>query len=45
MRIDAWWKLTRLQGLKRVLQGGFVGHYEKNELVFDTLPIMMSSDR
>lgn len=38
MRIDKWWKLHRLQGLRRVLQGGFVGHYEKNELVFDTLP-------
>ncbi len=38
MRIDRWWKLHRLQGLKRVLQGGFVGHYERNEVVFDTLP-------
>ena len=38
MRIDRWWKLHRLQGLRRVLQGGFVGHYEKNEVVFDTLP-------
>ena len=38
MRIDKWWKLHRLQGLRRVLQGGFVGHYEKNELVFETLP-------
>lgn len=38
MRIDQWWKLTRLQGLKRILQSGFVGHYERNEVVFDTLP-------
>ena len=38
MRIDMWWKLHRLQGLRRVLQGGFVGHYEKNEVVFETLP-------
>ena len=45
MRIDKWWKLTRLQGLKRVLQGGFVGHYERNEVVFETLPIMMSNDK
>ena len=45
MRIDKWWKLTRLQGLKRVLQGGFMGHYERNEVVFETLPIMMGSDR
>lgn len=38
MRIDKWWKLHRLQGLRRVLQGGFVGHYESNEVVFETLP-------
>ena len=45
MRIDKWWKLTRLLGLKWVLQGGFVGHYERNEVVFETLPIMMSNDK
>ncbi|KAL9098360.1 MAG: hypothetical protein Q9163_005967 [Psora crenata] len=45
MRIDRWWKLTRLQGLRRILQGGFVGHYENNEVVFDTLPIMITNDR
>lgn len=38
MRIDKWWKLHRLQGLRRLLQGGFVTHYEKNEVVFDSLP-------
>lgn len=38
MRIDKWWKLHRLQGLRRVLQGGFVGHYERNEVVSETLP-------
>ena len=38
MRIDRWWKLHRLQGLRRVLQGGFVRHYETNEVVFETLP-------
>lgn len=38
MRIDRWWKLHRLQGLRRVLQGGFMIHYERNEVVFDTLP-------
>ncbi|KAI9671951.1 MAG: hypothetical protein M1817_003497 [Caeruleum heppii] len=38
MRIDRWWKLLRLQALRRVLGGGFVGHYEKNEVVFDSLP-------
>ena len=38
MKIDRWWKLQRLQGLRRILQGGFVTHYEKNEVVFETLP-------
>ena len=38
MRIDKWWKLHRLKGLRRVLQGGFIGHYEKNEVVFESLP-------
>lgn len=45
MRIDRWWKLVRLQGLRRVLQGGFVGHYERNSVVFETLPILVTSDR
>lgn len=38
MKIDKWWKLHRLQALRRVLGGGFVVHYEKNEVVFDSLP-------
>lgn len=38
MKIDKWWKLHRLEGLRRVLQGGFVSHYEKNTVVFESLP-------
>lgn len=38
MLIDKWWKLLRLKGLRRVLQGGFVTHYEKNGVVFESLP-------
>jgi hypothetical protein len=38
MKIDRWWKLHRLQALRRVLGGGFVVHYENNEVVFDSLP-------
>lgn len=38
MRIDKWWKMHRLQGLRRVLQGGFVTHYENNSVVFESLP-------
>ena len=43
MRIDKWWKLMRLKGLRRILQGGFVGHYERNGVVFETLPIMIET--
>jgi len=39
--IDKWWKLHRLQGLRRILGGGFVRHYMDNEVVFETLPIMI----
>ena len=45
MRIDKWWKLMRLKGLRRVLQGGFVVHYEKNGVVFESLPIVMTVER
>ncbi|KAL9598873.1 MAG: hypothetical protein Q9219_004213 [cf. Caloplaca sp. 3 TL-2023] len=38
MRIDKWWKLHRLQALRRVLQSGFVMHYERNPVVFESLP-------
>lgn len=44
MVIDKWWKLHRLQALKRVLQSGFLIHYELNELVFDSLPVMLERD-
>ena len=45
VRIDKWWKLHRLQGLRRVLQGGFLGHYERNGVVFESLPVMVSRDK
>ncbi|TVY78399.1 Uncharacterized protein LSUE1_G008915 [Lachnellula suecica] len=45
MKIDRWWKLHRLQALRRILGGGFVVHYEQNEVVFDSLPIMISADK
>ncbi|KAI9784264.1 MAG: hypothetical protein M1839_002324 [Geoglossum umbratile] len=38
MKIDKWWKLHRLQTLRRLLAGGFMTHYEKNEVIFDSLP-------
>jgi len=42
MKIDKWWKLHRLQALRRVLGGGFVVHYEDNEVIFDSLPYVYS---
>lgn len=44
MTIDKWWKLHRLNALKRLLQGGFLVHYELNEVVFDSLPVIIDDD-
>ncbi|ERF73293.1 hypothetical protein EPUS_03126 [Endocarpon pusillum Z07020] len=42
MKVDKWWKLMRLNALRRLLQGGFVNHYfEGNKQVLDTLPLIM----
>jgi hypothetical protein len=38
LRIDKWWKLQRLNALRRVLQGGFTYHYTQNDLVSAALP-------
>lgn len=42
--IDKWWKLHRLNGLKRLLQGGFLVHYMANQVIFDTLPVVMEEE-
>ena len=41
VRIDKWWKLLRLNALRRTLQGGFAYHYEQNEIVSSSLPFSM----
>jgi hypothetical protein len=45
VRIDKWWKLQRLNALRRTLQGGFTHHYDQNELVSTVLPFSMSARR
>ncbi|ORY08334.1 IFRD domain-containing protein [Clohesyomyces aquaticus] len=45
VRIDKWWKLQRLNALRRVLQGGFVHQYDKNEAVSRCLPFSVASKR
>ena len=45
VRIDKWWKLQRLNALRRTLQGGFTYHYDQNELVSTALPFSMSAKR
>jgi hypothetical protein len=42
MQINKWWMLIRLNELKRVLGGGFLEHYQQNELVTETLPTVVS---
>lgn len=42
MRVDKWWKMMRLNALRRLLGGGFVNHYfEGNKQVLDALPMIM----
>ena len=42
MRVDEWWKLIRLNALRKVLGGGFVAHYfEGNKRVLGMLPVLM----
>ncbi|KAJ9611457.1 hypothetical protein H2200_004641 [Cladophialophora chaetospira] len=42
MRVDKWWKLMRLNAVRRLLGSGFVNHYfEGNKQVLDALPMIM----
>jgi hypothetical protein len=45
VRIDKWWKLQRLNALRRTLQGGFIYHYDQNDVVSTALPFSMSRKR
>lgn len=45
VRIDKWWKLLRLNALRRALQGGFTHQYDENEAVSRCLPFSVSSKR
>lgn len=40
MVVNRWWKLHRLTALKRILQNGFLEHYEHNPVVLEALPIL-----
>ncbi|KAL7271149.1 hypothetical protein RUND412_006120 [Rhizina undulata] len=37
LRVDKWWKLLRLQHLRRALTGGFLAHWLDNPVVFESL--------
>jgi hypothetical protein len=42
MKVDKWWKLMRLNTMRRVLAGGFVNHYlEGNKQLLDMTPMIM----
>ncbi|KAF2110824.1 interferon-related developmental regulator-domain-containing protein [Lophiotrema nucula] len=45
VRIDKWWKLQRLNALRRVLQGGFTHQYDENEAVSRCLPFSVAGKR
>ncbi|KAF1970073.1 hypothetical protein BU23DRAFT_512338 [Bimuria novae-zelandiae CBS 107.79] len=42
VKVDKWWKLQRLNALRRVLQAGFTHHFDENEAVSRCLPFSMS---
>ncbi|KAK5115330.1 hypothetical protein LTR62_001530 [Meristemomyces frigidus] len=41
MTIDRWWKLQRMNGLKRLLGEGFLVHFQGNPVVFEGLPVFV----
>lgn len=42
MKVDKWWKLMRLNAIRRLLAGGFINHYfEGNKQVLDALPLIL----
>lgn len=45
VRIDKWWKLQRLNALRRILQAGFTHHFDDNEAVSRCLPFSMAGRR
>jgi len=46
IKVDKWWKLMRLNALRRVLAGGFIQHYfEGNKQVLNSLPLLVRSTR
>lgn len=44
IKVDKWWKLMRLNALRRVLLGGFINHYfDGNKQVLNALPLLVRS--
>lgn len=44
IKVDKWWKLMRLNALRRLLAGGFINHYfEGNKQVLNSLPVLIRS--
>lgn len=44
IKVDKWWKLMRLNALRRLLAGGFINHYfEGNKQVLNSLPVLVRS--
>lgn len=44
IKVDKWWKLMRLNALRRLLAGGFINHYyEGNKQVLNVIPVLVRS--
>ncbi|KAI5805829.1 interferon-related developmental regulator-domain-containing protein [Geopyxis carbonaria] len=43
LRVDKWWKLLRVQHLRRLLSGGFLTHWTENPVIFESLSLFVES--
>ncbi|KAG0637244.1 interferon-related developmental regulator-domain-containing protein [Tuber brumale] len=41
LRVERWWKLHRLQHLRRILAGGFLNHWIENPVIFESLSLFV----
>lgn len=42
IKVDKWWKMARLNALRRLLAGGFINHYfEGNQQILHALPVLI----
>ncbi|KAJ6257929.1 hypothetical protein Dda_7719 [Drechslerella dactyloides] len=43
VKLNNWWKLIRWNALRRFLGGGILVHWQENEVIFRSLPLIMDA--